>query len=176
MIKDDLNFKQLLKKVKAMVFDVDGVLSLPIVNIMDNGELARTTNVKDGFALRMALDAGIKICIITGGYNNAVKERYNRLGITDFYLASRNKILDFNEFLKNHSLAAEDVLYMGDDLPDYKVMSLVGVPVCPADAANEIKAISIYISGNKGGEACVRDVIEQVLRAQEKWNAQTNII
>lgn len=167
--KNDLNFKQELQKVKALVFDVDGVLAKSIVYIQNDGELLRTTNVKDGFAIKYALGKGLKICIITGGLNEAVKKRYNFLGIKDFYLGSRNKVEDFRDFLGKHSLSPSEVVYMGDDLPDYEVMKLAGITACPADASIEIKGISTYISGYKGGEACVRDIIEQVLRSQGKW-------
>lgn len=167
--KSEMNFKQLLKNVKAMVFDVDGVLSRSIVHIQNDGELIRTANVKDGFILKTAISKGIKVGIITGGYNEAVKKRYNGLGITDFYLGVRDKVPALNDFLEKNNLIFEDILYMGDDLPDYEVMKLVGIPVCPADASTEIKSISVYVSNQNGGEACVRDIVEQVLRAQGKW-------
>ncbi len=167
--ENNLNFKQLLKKVKALVFDVDGVLSKNVVQIQNDGELVRTTNVKDGFALRFAIEKGLKIAIITGGLNKSVKKRYNALGINHFYLGSRDKTENLKDFLKKNNIKAEEVLYMGDDLPDYEVMKIAGVPTCPADASTEIKNISIYISNYNGGEACVRDIIEQVLRSQGKW-------
>ncbi len=169
--KNDLNFKQLLKKVKALVFDVDGVLAKSVVYIQNDGELLRTSNVKDGFAIKYALNKGLRICIITGGLNEAVKKRYKFLGVDDFYLGSRNKVTDFNDFLSKYSLSPDEVVYMGDDLPDYEVMKVAGITACPSDASIEIKNISTYISGNKGGEACVRDIIEQVLRSQGKWFA-----
>lgn len=165
----DLNFKRLLKSIKAIVLDVDGVLSKSVVTIHKDGELIRTTNVKDGFALKHALENGLNVCIITGGFNTAVKERYNALGIKDFYLASSNKLKDLGNFLQKYNLKPEDIVYMGDDLPDYEVMSIVGVPVCPADACVEIKSISVYISEYRGGEGCVRDIIEQIMRTQGKW-------
>lgn len=169
MTKHDLNFKLLLKTVKALVFDVDGVLSSSIVKIQNDGELVRSTNVKDGFILKYALKQGFKIAIITGGLNSAVKKRFNALGIDNFYLGSRDKIKDLNDFLSANNIKPENVLYMGDDIPDLEVMKIVGIPVCPADAVTEIKKISIYISSYNGGEGCVRDIIEQVLRAQDKW-------
>lgn len=167
--KRDLNFKSLLKNIKALVFDVDGVLAKSELSISDSGELIRTTNAKDGYAIKRALDAGLIVGIITGGYNEAVKKRYMGLGVKDFYLGSRNKIEDFEEFLTIYDLDPKEVMYMGDDIPDYEVMKIVGVAACPADATTEIKKISTYISAYKGGETCARDIIEQVLRSQGKW-------
>lgn len=165
----DMNFKQLLKNVKAFVFDIDGVLSKSILGITNDGDLLRTTNVKDGFILKYALSKGFKICIITGGLNQGVKKRYEALGVHSFYLGSTDKVRNFNEFIEKSNILPEEVLYMGDDIPDYKVMNMVGIPTCPNDAVTEIKNISVYVSGYNGGEGCVRDIVEQVLRAQGKW-------
>ena len=163
------NFKERLKGVKAFVFDVDGVFSTNVF-LDTSGDMLRSMNTKDGFALFYAVnEQNFHAAIITGGYSESVKTRFLAMGITDVYIKSNDKLDDFEDFIYKYSLKPEEVLYMGDDIPDYRVMKTVGVPVCPADAAEEIKAICVYISDKKGGEGCVRDVIEQVLRAQGKW-------
>jgi len=163
------NFKEVLQKVKAFAFDVDGVLSSPEVYLHPTGELMRSMNTKDGYALQYAVKRGYPIAIITGGNTESVALRFRGLGITDIYLASSHKTDDFNDFLFKYNLTSEEVLYMGDDLPDYEVMKKVGVPCCPADAVEEIKSLSHYISPFGGGMGCVRDVIEQVLRLHGRW-------
>jgi 3-deoxy-D-manno-octulosonate 8-phosphate phosphatase (KDO 8-P phosphatase) len=163
-----LNFKELLKNVKAFAFDVDGVFSHNVI-LHPSGELMRSMNIKDGFAVQYAVKKGYPIAIITGGNSDAVRERFANLGIKDIYLKSQNKIPDFNAFIVRHGIAASEVLYMGDDLPDYEIMKIVGVPTCPADAVEEIKSLAKYISHKTAGEGCVRDVIEQTLRVQENW-------
>ena len=163
------NFKEVLQKVKAFAFDVDGVLSSPEVYLHPTGELMRSMNTKDGYALQYAVKRGYPIAIITGGNTESVALRFRGLGITDIYLASSHKTDDFNDFLFKYNLTSEEVLYMGDDLPDYEVMKKVGVPCCPADAVEEIKLVSHYISPFGGGMGCVRDVIEQVLRLHGRW-------
>lgn len=163
------NFKEELSKVKAFVFDVDGVLSNSRIILHPGGRLMRSMNIKDGYAIHYAIRKGYPICIITGGNSGAVSKRFRYLGITDIVLKSRNKVDDLHAFLSKYGLKAENILYMGDDLPDYRVMKEVGFPTCPSDATEEIKTISMYISDKAGGEGCVRDVIEQVLRLQGKW-------
>jgi 3-deoxy-D-manno-octulosonate 8-phosphate phosphatase (KDO 8-P phosphatase) len=163
------NFKEGLKHIKAFAFDVDGVLASPLVYLHPGGELMRSMNTKDGYALQYAVKRGYPIAIITGGTSKSVGERFRGLGITDIYLGSANKPDDFNDFLFKYDLKPHEVLYMGDDLPDYKVMQKVGVPCCPADAVEEIKSVSHYISPFKGGHGCARDVIEQVLRLHGRW-------
>ena len=162
------NFKEELKHIKAFAFDVDGVFSGNIF-LSSTGEQLRTMNIKDGYAVQLAVKKGFPIAIITGGFSDGIKIRFEGLGVTDIYMRSSNKPHDFKDFINKHNLDISSVLYMGDDLPDYEVMKKVGLPVCPADAAEEIKSLSKYISIAKGGEGCVREVIEQVLRAQEKW-------
>lgn len=152
-----------------MVFDVDGVLTDSSLIIMPDGELVRTMNMRDSIAMRLAVKNGYQLCIITGGNSKAVKQRLNRLGISDVYLKTENKMEAMKEFVELYELQLSEVLYMGDDLVDYEVMTKVGVPVCPEDAVNEIKSISIYISPIKGGKGCVRDVIEQVMKVTGKW-------
>ena len=162
-------FKEELSKVKAFVFDVDGVLSAATQVLAPNGETIRTSNLKDGFALVYAVRMGFPIGVITGGNTVEVIKRCELIGIKHIYAGSLRKLPALFDFLEMNNLKAEDVMYMGDDLPDYPVMKAVGVPVCPMDAAPEIKAISHYISDKNGGEGCIRDVLEQVMRAQGPW-------
>lgn len=170
----DLNFKEELKNVKAFTFDVDGVFSSASVLLHPSGEMLRTSNIKDGYAVFHAIKMGYPIAIITGGDSELVKDRFSKLGVKHIYLRSKDKLVDFADFLKKENIKAEEVLYMGDDIPDYPVLKKVGIPTCPEDAAVEVKAIVKYISHRKGGEGCVRDVIEQVLRSQGKWmNAES---
>jgi 3-deoxy-D-manno-octulosonate 8-phosphate phosphatase (KDO 8-P phosphatase) len=163
------NFKELLNQVKAMAFDVDGVLTDGNIILMPNGELVRTMNMKDGVIMKLAVKSGYHVAIITGGNSMAVKQRLNRLGISNVYLKTHDKLEALKEFVSMYDIKMEEVLYMGDDLIDYEVMSKVGVPVCPKDAATEIKEISLYISDKDGGKGCVRDIIEQVMKVQGKW-------
>jgi len=164
------SYKELMPQITTFIFDVDGVLTDGSVHVFENGELVRQMNIKDGYALKTAVDAGFKVCIISGGSNEGVRSRLSKLGLTDIYLGAHNKIEQYEEILKKYNLNPENVLYMGDDIPDYPVMKLVGLPCCPKDATSEIQEISKYISQKKGGKGCARDVIEQVLKVQEKWN------
>lgn len=167
-------FKEELTKVKAFVFDIDGVLSAATQVLSPEGETVRTSNLKDGFALVYAIRNGYPVCVITGGKTIEVIKRCEKIGIKDVYAGSLKKLPSLYDFMEKYSLKAEEVMYMGDDLPDYPAMKVAGIPVCPKDAAPEIKAISHYISDKNGGEGCVRDVLEQVLRAQGKWiNCET---
>lgn len=162
------NFKELLNNVKAFVFDVDGVFSNNVL-LHPTGELLRTMNIKDGFAVQYAVKKGYPIAIITGGNSEAIKIRFKALGINDVYMKSSTKMNDFNDFIHRYQLDPSEILYMGDDLPDYPVMKAVGLPTCPADAVEEIKEIALYISHKLGGEGCVRDVIQQVMKVQGTW-------
>lgn len=162
------NFKEKLLAVKAFVFDVDGVFSGNII-LSGTGDQLRSMNMKDGYAVQFAIKKKYPVAIISGGKSESIKMRFEGLGVTDIYIGSYDKTVDFETYLKKNNLKAEEVLCMGDDLPDYFVMKQVGIATCPADAAEEIKGISKYISSFKGGEGCVRDVIEQVMRAQGKW-------
>jgi 3-deoxy-D-manno-octulosonate 8-phosphate phosphatase (KDO 8-P phosphatase) len=163
------NFKTRLNRVKAFIFDVDGVLTDGSVTLMPDGEQVRIMNIKDGYALQLAVKKGYKIAIISGGRSEMVRSRLNKLGVTDVYLGIESKIDTYKEFLEIYELQNEEVLYMGDDIPDYEVMKRVGIPTCPFDSAPEIKDISVYISQQKGGKGAVRDVIEQVLKLHGKW-------
>ncbi len=161
--------KKLFHAVKAFAFDVDGVFTNGAVMLHPGGEFIRMMNIKDGFAVQHAVKMGYPIAIITGGYSKMVRKRFIGLGVKDIYLKSANKSAAFDSFLNKYNLSPADILYMGDDLPDYEVMKKAGFPACPADAAEEIKGISLYTSHRNGGEGCVRDIIEQVLRLQGKW-------
>lgn len=163
------NFKENLIKVKAFIFDIDGVLSLQTINLNSFGVPNRTVNLRDGYALQYAVKKGYHIGVISGSSSREYKKRLKLLGIKDIYLNSRSKIDHFNAFLKKYDLLTSEVVFMGDDIPDLPVMKVAGIPVCPSDADSEIKQVAVYISDKRGGEGCVRDVIEQVLRLHDKW-------
>ena len=163
------SYKIKLRDINTFIFDVDGVLTDGTVLIDSNGEMLRRMNIKDGFAMKFAVDSGYNISIITGGTNKAVKKRLISLGISNIYLGSHNKIRAFNDYIKKYNLNPKNILYVGDDIPDISVMKEVGLSACPQDAAHEVKAISDYVSHKNGGQGCVREIIEQVLRVQDKW-------
>jgi len=162
-------FIQKLKDISTFIFDVDGVLTDSTVQVTDNGQSLRTFNIKDGYAMQLAIKRGYKVCIISGGDGTAMGKRFSNLGITDVFLAAGDKVNIFNNYLSDKNITAAEVLYMGDDIPDLKVMELVGLPTCPADAVEEIKAISKFISPYNGGKTAVRDIIEKVLKIHGKW-------
>ena len=157
-----------LSKIRALIFDVDGVLSESNVLLL-GGQPVRTANTKDGYALQHAVKMGLQLAIITGGKNETIKERYMGLGISDIFMGVSVKIDVFDDYLLANGLKADEVLYMGDDIPDYEVMTLAGCPCCPKDACTEIKQIATYISDYKGGDGVARDILEQVMKAQGKW-------
>lgn len=163
-------FKEELAKIKGFVFDVDGVISHNVISLSPQGEPVRTSNMKDGYAIMFALRSGYPIGIITGGKTQDTRGRLEKLGISHIYMGTLDKVPCLQDFMAKSGLTSEEILYMGDDIPDYNVMTMVGLPVCPNDAVPEIREISAYISHRDGGEGCVRDVIEQVLRAQGKWS------
>ena len=159
-----------LKKFRAMAFDVDGVLSAALVGLLEAAsQPLRTANTKDGYAMPLAVKRGLRLAIITGGRSEAVRRRYVGLGLQDVFMGVSVKISSFEDWLEESGLKPEEVLYMGDDIPDYEVLRRCGLPCCPADAAPEIREICTYVSPYAGGQGCVRDVIEQVLRAQNVW-------
>jgi 3-deoxy-D-manno-octulosonate 8-phosphate phosphatase (KDO 8-P phosphatase) len=164
-----VNYKELLSQVNTFIFDYDGVLTDGTVILMNNGDALRTANVKDGYALQLAVKKQYRVAIISGGYSESMIKRFEALKINDVFLGVDKKIEVFDNYLKENNLDVNHVLYMGDDLPDYEIMLKAGVSTCPADAAEEIKAVSKYISYFNGGRGCVRDVIEQVLKVQGKW-------
>jgi len=163
------DIKKQLNLIKAFAFDVDGVFTNGSVMLHPGGEFIRMMNIKDGYAVQHAVKMGYPIAIISGGYSKMVRKRFEYLGVKDIFMKSGNKISAFQTFLKKYDLQPSELLYMGDDLPDYEVMKMAGFSACPSDAASEIKEISSYISYQKGGEGCVRDIIEQVLRLHDKW-------
>lgn len=164
------SYKEYLHNITTFIFDVDGVLTDGTITITTTGEMLRTMHTKDGFAIKAALNAGFNVCIISGGTNEGVRERLKALGVTDIYLGAHHKVEQLDEYLDIYNIKPEQALYMGDDLPDFHVMQMVGLACCPQDAVPEIKAIAHYISHKDGGKGCVRDVIEQVLKVQGKWN------
>lgn len=165
-----MNYKSKLNEIKAVVLDVDGVLTDGSIVLMPDGNMSRIMNTKDGYAMQLAVKKGIHLCIITGGRDQTVKSRLNGLGITDVYLGSHYKKEDFEDFLYKYDLKPEDVAYMGDDIPDLEVMQMVGLACCPKNAVPEVRDASLYISQVDGGKGCVRDILEQLLKVQGKWN------
>jgi 3-deoxy-D-manno-octulosonate 8-phosphate phosphatase (KDO 8-P phosphatase) len=163
------NYKELLKHINTFIFDYDGVLTDGSLITTSDGEVHRISNVKDGYALQLAYKKGYRVAVISGARSDSIMHRMKALQITDVFLGVERKQDVYREYLKNNNLKPEQVLYMGDDIPDYKVMLEAGVSSCPADAAEEIKSVSKYISHFNGGKGCVRDVIEQVLKVQGKW-------
>jgi HAD-superfamily hydrolase, subfamily IIIA len=158
-----------LKKIKAVIFDVDGVLSAETIPLHPNGDPMRTVNIKDGYAIQLAQKMGLRVAILTGGNTESVRMRYERLGLEDVMMGCAVKIEAYEAFKQKYGLDDEEILYMGDDVPDYEVMQRCGCPCCPADACAEIKSVSVYVSSRQGGYGCGRDVLEQILRAQGKW-------
>ena len=158
-----------LQKIRAIVFDLDGVLSSSTISLGADGVPLRTVNIKDGYAIQLAVKMGLHVAIISGCKIESVRSRYEGLGMTDIYLGASVKIKIYEDFLAKYHLKEEEVMFMGDDIPDLEIMRRVGCPVCPKDACNEVKAVSIYVSDYQGGYGCGRDVIEQTLKAQGKW-------
>ncbi len=164
-----MNYKEKLKKINTLIFDYDGVMTDGTVITTETGDQLRSGHVRDGYALHLALKKGYNIAVISGGTSDSISLRLKTLNLTDIFIRVSNKIEIFNQYIKQKNVDASQVLYMGDDIPDYKVMQMAGLPVCPADAAEEIKSISKYISSFKGGHGCVRDIIEQLMKIQGTW-------
>lgn len=163
------NFKAKLKDINTFIFDVDGVFTNNIIFLSSDGEPLRTANVRDGYTVQLAVKMGLRIVILSGGKGEATRKRFEGLGVKDIYLGAGTKIDVLNQFIAENNLAKEDICYMGDDIPDYAVMQNVGLATCPSDAAPEIKSIAHYVSPFKGGEGCVRDVLEQALKMKGMW-------
>jgi len=163
------NFKTKLKNITTLIFDIDGVMTDGKVYFMPDGTPLRSLNSKDSYALQLAAKKGYRLVVISGGNSEAVKNALHNLGIENVFLKQHDKLNCYKDFIVEHGLDEKTILYMGDDLPDYEVMQRVAVATCPADAAVEIKNSCIYISHHKGGEGCVRDIVEQVLRVQGNW-------
>ena len=164
-----MRYKKRLYKIKALVFDVDGVLSISHIPLFPSGERVRYVNTKDSYALNLAAKKGLLLIIITGGDSLVIQTHFSRIGFTEIYSDVTRKIDKLNEVMLKYKLDAGEILYMGDDIPDYEVMKVVGVPVCPADAVPEIKKISVYKTAKCGGQGCVREVVEHVLKAKGLW-------
>jgi len=166
---ENKNYKELLKEITTFILDVDGVLTNGKILVTSKGKMLREMNTKDGFIIKYALDKGFKIFIISGGTNKGVKERLKDLGIEEIFLGEHTKKDTYDKLIKKYNLKKNEIVYMGDDIPDIPVMKKIGVPCCPNDAIPDVKQISIYISKKNGGQGCVRDIIEQTLRVQNKW-------
>lgn len=163
------NYKQRLSKINTFIFDIDGVMTTGLVLLTPEGDMLRSMHVKDGYALYLATRKKYRIAIISGGSSQSVIKRFTTLGISDVFLGVSNKLAVFEKYIREHNIDPEEVLYMGDDIPDYEVMCKVGLSACPADAAEEIKEVATYISPVKGGMGCVRDVLEQVMKIHGTW-------
>lgn len=169
------NYKLLLNKITTFVFDVDGVLTNGKILVTTEGEMYREMNTRDGFALKYALLKGFNICIISGGTNQGVKKRLENLGVNKVYLGIHEKDIALDDFINTYNINPDEVLYMGDDVPDMPVMEKVGVATCPQDAVPDVKRIADYVSHKNGGDGCVREIVEQVMRVQNKWMFSENI-
>ena len=165
----DKSYKTLLHQITTFVFDVDGVLTDGMVLVTTEGDLLRKMNVQDGYSIKTAIQEGYRICIIAGGTNDGVTKRLMGLGVQDVFLGAHEKKEIFEKYLKQHGIDSREVLYMGDDIPDIPAMQEAGLPCAPQNATPEVKAICKYISHKSGGEGCVRDVIEQVLKVRGDW-------
>lgn len=158
-----------LTRIKAIIFDVDGVLSASTVGMDSDGMPLRTLNIKDGYAIQLAIKMGLHCAIMTGGSSEAIRKRYAYLGMTDIFMKCAVKLQTYERFLAQYHLVDDDIIYMGDDIPDLEIMQRVGCPCCPSDACTEVKNVSVYVSPFDGGRGCVRDVLEQVLKAKGLW-------
>ena len=163
------NYKALLQKITTLIFDVDGVLTDSSILVTSDGEMLRKMNTRDGLALKLAVDAGLNVCIISGGSNEGVRKRLQGLGLKDVILGAHDKIKNLKILMASLDVTKEEIMYMGDDIPDIPVMEVVGLPCCPQDAVPEIKAVSEYISHKNGGQGAVRDIVEQILKIKGLW-------
>ncbi|MFK7749924.1 MAG: KdsC family phosphatase [Kordia sp.] len=166
----DRSYKEYLNDITTLIFDVDGVLTDGTVTVTSSGEMLRRMNIKDGYALKAAVKEGYNVCIISGGTNEGVRKRLQGLGITDIYLGAHQKVIQLEEYLTQKNVKLENVLYMGDDIPDIPVLKQVGLSCCPQDSAYEVLEICKYISHVDGGKGAARDVIRQVMKVQGKWD------
>ncbi len=162
-------WEKTLKNVTTFIFDYDGVMTDGTVYMDSNGDPLRTSNVKDGYALQLASKLGYHLAVISGAVVTNITKRLNALGVRDVFTGIPDKVVKLEEYMEQYGLTPEQIVYVGDDIPDLPVMQRVGVPACPADAAAEIQQICKYISDRPGGRGCVRDIIEQTLKAQGKW-------
>lgn len=166
-------YHKMLNEITTFILDVDGVMTNGQVLVTDEGNMLRSFNIKDGFAMQLAVKLGYKICIISGGNSSGVIKRLEGLGIKDIYMKVHEKLPVFNSYIYDKNLKADEIAYMGDDLPDYNLIKQVGLKCCPADASHDIQEICDFVSSYPGGGGCVRELIEKVLRAQGKWDLDT---
>jgi 3-deoxy-D-manno-octulosonate 8-phosphate phosphatase (KDO 8-P phosphatase) len=170
-----MSLLRLFKPVTTFVFDLDGVLTDGSLFVFENGEQVRQMNIKDGYALQLALKKGYRVAILSGGNAEGARLRLNRLGIRDVFLQVENKKEKLEGYIMEHHLQWKEILFMGDDIPDYPLMVAAGLPCAPADAVSEIKQLAKYVSSYNGGKGCVRDVIEKVLKLNDHWDQDTGI-
>lgn len=163
------NYKELLSGITTLIFDYDGVMTDGKVILQHEGPPLRSANVRDGYILQLAVKLGYNVAVISGGISRSMENRFETLKIKDAFIGVKDKLKVYENYIKERGIQHEEVLYMGDDIPDIPVMKKVGVPVCPLDAAEEVRNISVYISDRKGGDGCVRDILEQVMKVQGKW-------
>jgi 3-deoxy-D-manno-octulosonate 8-phosphate phosphatase (KDO 8-P phosphatase) len=163
------------RKIRTLVFDVDGVLTNGMLLVMPDGQMVRQMNIRDGYALQLAVKQGYRVVIISGGFSEAVDDRLRKLGISDIFMKIHDKKSCLEDYVLMHELAWDEILFMGDDMPDFVCMQMVGLSCCPSDAAYEIRQISRYISPVKGGEGCARDVIEKILKLNGHWDMDLGI-
>ena len=163
------NYKELLTKITTLIFDYDGVMTDGKVILQHNDPPLRSANVRDGYILQLAVKLGYNVVIISGGFSRSMENRFESLNIKDAFIGVKDKLEVYEKYIRERGIGHDQVLYMGDDIPDIPVMKKVGLPVCPLDAAEEVRNISAYISDRKGGDGCVRDIIEQVMKVQGKW-------
>lgn len=170
-----MNVLELFTPINTFVFDIDGVLTDGSLLVLPDGIMARRMNIKDGFALQLAVKRGYRVIVISGGFSTEVKDRLHKLGVADVYMKVEDKAALLSEFIYKHLIKKEEVLFMGDDIPDLQVMQVAGLACCPADAVTEVKEIAHYISHIKGGEGCARDVIEKVMKLNGKWGEDVTV-
>ena len=170
-----MNIDEQFNRVSTFIFDVDGVLTDGSILVLENGLQARRMNIRDGYALQLAVKKGYRVLVISGAATSPAEDRLRKLGIQELHFGIPDKRLLVQEYMKQHDISKEEVLFMGDDHPDYSAMQVVGLPVCPADAIEDVRTISKYISPINGGQGCVRDVIEKVMRMRGDWQHDTDI-
>ena len=170
-----MNYLEKFRTIKHFIFDIDGVLTSGNVFLTPEGGLLRTMSIRDGYAIKIAVDRGYSVCIISGGHTPGADLRLSNLGVQDIYMGAKNKLVAFQKHVRKYQLNPGAILYMGDDLPDYAVMAQVGLPCCPQDSVDEIRDLSLYVSPKKGGAGCVRDVIEKVLKLKGDWPGYPNL-
>ena len=164
-----------LKKITCFIFDVDGVLTNGEVIVMPHGVLVRKMNIKDGYALQLAIKKGFHVWVISGGNSSEVEDRLHNLGVKEVHMRVKDKRALVQELATLHNIPLDQILFMGDDMPDYEAMEIVGVAACPKDAAVDIKTIASYIAIAEGGRGCAREVIEKVLKLNDLWDVEDHI-